>query len=308
MSAGERAESKRKQKTLLAAGREAKRLADTPGPVTQDNLGAVAHAPRGLKNWSSKGTAVRSATKLAVDEKVAAARVSFLPTPAQSSVFTHARPTSSTNASIAAASAAAAAKGALRLPQLVIASYMGAVMGVQLVADRLPTAPGSSYASTSNNDAHAHDDDDDDDDVKVKEEGETKDLIDSSSTSGPTPTSTRVKKATFRSRFSNAEAHVGSVRSLAASSTGNVFVSGGQDEIIRVYDMKKLKEFGTLHRHEGSVNVMKMFSDSHLVSAGGDGKVLIWTSTNWTCLSLLRGHKYVCLSPFYLPSYIINGL
>jgi WD40 repeat protein len=47
------------------------------------------------------------------------------------------------------------------------------------------------------------------------------------------------------------EAHNGSVKALAATANGRVLVSGGSDETIRIYDTRRMVEFGTLHRHQG---------------------------------------------------------
>ena len=48
-------------------------------------------------------------------------------------------------------------------------------------------------------------------------------------------------------------AHVGPVKCVAASSCGGFVVSGGVDETIRIYDTKKLVEYGALHRHRGFI-------------------------------------------------------
>jgi hypothetical protein len=80
------------------------------------------------------------------------------------------------------------------------------------------------------------------------------------------------------------DAHIGSVRCVASSHGGKWLASGGSDENIRVYDMRKTKMFGVLHKHTSSVTSLEFFGDSHLISAAEDGSLLVWAAANWQCV------------------------
>eukprot|EP00954_Amorphochlora_amoebiformis_P011316 886012-Amorphochlora_amoeboformis.AAC.2 len=46
---------------------------------------------------------------------------------------------------------------------------------------------------------------------------------------------------------------------------------GSSDETIRIFDIARLKDYGTLYGHEGSINCLEFYQDSHLISGSGDG-------------------------------------
>lgn len=83
--------------------------------------------------------------------------------------------------------------------------------------------------------------------------------------------------------------HIQSIRCLARSK--RYLVSGSNDEHIRIYDLQKRKELGTLMQHEGSVTVLEFFDDKWLLSAGDDGKICLWRTKDWEVLGELKGHK-----------------
>lgn len=83
--------------------------------------------------------------------------------------------------------------------------------------------------------------------------------------------------------------HIQSIRCLAQSK--RYLVSGSNDENIRLYDLQKRKELGTLMQHEGNVTVLEFFDDKWLLSAGDDGRICIWRTKDWEVLGELKGHK-----------------
>ncbi|VVT51917.1 uncharacterized protein SAPINGB_P003256 [Magnusiomyces paraingens] len=83
--------------------------------------------------------------------------------------------------------------------------------------------------------------------------------------------------------------HIQSIRCLARSK--RYLVSGSNDEHIRIYDLQKRKELGTLMQHEGSVTVLEFFDNKWLLSAGDDGKICLWRTRDWEVLGELKGHK-----------------
>ncbi|ANB14884.1 Mak11p [Sugiyamaella lignohabitans] len=84
-------------------------------------------------------------------------------------------------------------------------------------------------------------------------------------------------------------AHTQSIRCLAQSK--RYLVSGSNDEHIRIYDLQKRKELGTLLHHSGSVTVLEFFESKWLFSAAGDGNICIWRCKDWEVLGELKGHK-----------------
>eukprot|EP00040_Diaphanoeca_grandis_P030037 m.176886 g.176886 ORF g.176886 m.176886 type:complete len:352 (+) comp31864_c5_seq2:163-1218(+) len=93
--------------------------------------------------------------------------------------------------------------------------------------------------------------------------------------------------ATFEARYSY-EAHVAGVTSLAIS--GKHLASGSSDEIIKIYDLAKQKEYGTLMEHQGTITCLEFFNQTHLLSGSEDGSIMVWDTTNWECLKVLKGH------------------
>lgn len=87
------------------------------------------------------------------------------------------------------------------------------------------------------------------------------------------------------------EAHIGNVRAVAGSASGQWLVSGGSDEAIRILNMATRREFGQLYKHNGAITCLRFFSDSHLFSASEDGLIMIWECVKWTQLAALKGHK-----------------
>lgn len=83
--------------------------------------------------------------------------------------------------------------------------------------------------------------------------------------------------------------HTQSIRCVATSK--RYLVSGSNDELIRIYDLQKRKELGTLLHHSGSITCLEFFKSKWLFSGGGDGKIFIWRTKDWEALAELKGHK-----------------
>ena len=89
-------------------------------------------------------------------------------------------------------------------------------------------------------------------------------------------------------------AHDGTVRALCLDGYDNAsLVSGGSDETIRVYNLKRHKEVGTLLEHKSAVTALAFFRGSHLLSGSADGAVCAWQVSEWLCLDSMRGHRCV---------------
>ncbi|CCH59914.1 hypothetical protein TBLA_0C00990 [Henningerozyma blattae CBS 6284] len=72
-------------------------------------------------------------------------------------------------------------------------------------------------------------------------------------------------------------------------------VSGSNDEHIRIYDLQKRKELGTLLAHQGSITGLK-FSKTEdnkskwLFSSSDDKNIIIWRVKDWENFGILKGH------------------
>ncbi len=69
------------------------------------------------------------------------------------------------------------------------------------------------------------------------------------------------------------------------------FASGGDDEVVNVFDAKKLVERGSLFGHKGTVNALSFsLASDILLSGGADGNVLLWKTKDWERIAMLQGH------------------
>lgn len=94
------------------------------------------------------------------------------------------------------------------------------------------------------------------------------------------------------------QAHSLSVKCLDISK--RYLVSGSNDEHIRIYDLQKRKELGTLLAHQGSITNLKFSkvsdqepkstSGKWLLSASEDNKIIVWRVKDWENFGTLKGH------------------
>ncbi|KAJ1852348.1 60s ribosome biogenesis protein mak11 [Coemansia sp. RSA 2703] len=84
-------------------------------------------------------------------------------------------------------------------------------------------------------------------------------------------------------------AHTGCIKAVSAG--GRFLASGSTDECIKLYDLKKRVELGTLHEHKGTITSLFFHGRSHLLSASEDGAICIFRTKDWEPLKVLRGHK-----------------
>lgn len=102
------------------------------------------------------------------------------------------------------------------------------------------------------------------------------------------------------------QAHTLSVKCLDIS--GRYLVSGSNDENIRIYDLQKRKELGTLLAHQGSITALKFSNRATedqesvavsekkartgkwLLSASEDHHVIVWRVKDWENFGTLKGH------------------
>lgn len=82
--------------------------------------------------------------------------------------------------------------------------------------------------------------------------------------------------------------HIQSIKCLASS--GRYLVSGSADENIRIYDLQKRKELGTLSHHSGTITALEFYKKKWLLTAGEDGKIFVLRTKDWEVLAELKGH------------------
>jgi protein MAK11 len=84
-------------------------------------------------------------------------------------------------------------------------------------------------------------------------------------------------------------AHTGCIRTVSVG--GHFLASGSSDEIIRLYDVKKRKEYGSLGgHHSGDITDIK-FHGKYMLSASDDQKINLWRTKDWEYLKTLKGHR-----------------
>jgi len=85
------------------------------------------------------------------------------------------------------------------------------------------------------------------------------------------------------------KSHCGPVRSLCSGS--KYVVSGGSDEICKIFDMTKRAEHGTLMHHEGTVSCLATHcATSHLLTASDDNSVAVVRMGSWQVEKTLYKH------------------
>ncbi|XP_060607988.1 p21-activated protein kinase-interacting protein 1-like [Ruditapes philippinarum] len=83
--------------------------------------------------------------------------------------------------------------------------------------------------------------------------------------------------------------HAGCVKCVAISGKG-VLASGSSDETIRLLNIKKQKELGSLVHHNGTVTSLE-FHKGFLFSTSEDKNLCLWKTFTWECLRTFKGHQ-----------------
>nr|XP_011450638.2 F-box/WD repeat-containing protein 7 isoform X3 [Crassostrea gigas] len=72
---------------------------------------------------------------------------------------------------------------------------------------------------------------------------------------------------------------------------GRTLASGGQDKLIKLWDMKTGKLLQTLRGHERGVWCLNFFTQTLLVSGSYDGTIKVWNMNNGSCCRTLIAHE-----------------
>ncbi|TPX34875.1 hypothetical protein SmJEL517_g02656 [Synchytrium microbalum] len=74
------------------------------------------------------------------------------------------------------------------------------------------------------------------------------------------------------------------------ASKRSYLATGSTDEHIKVFDLNRRREIGTLNPHSGAITRLQFFGKTHLVSSSEDGTIVIYRCKDWEVLKTLKGH------------------
>ena len=86
-------------------------------------------------------------------------------------------------------------------------------------------------------------------------------------------------------------AHVGCVRCLAISEEKRTLLSGGDDEVLRVYNLKSFRQIGEVAVRRGTITALSFCGNKHALVACDDGTVSTFRVSDWECVHVFGGHK-----------------
>ncbi|CDK28086.1 unnamed protein product [Kuraishia capsulata CBS 1993] len=121
------------------------------------------------------------------------------------------------------------------------------------------------------------------------------------------PTGQNTSEAVFQPIF-HFQAHSLSIKAIDVAK--RYLVTGSNDEHIKIYDLQKRKELGTLLEHNGTITVLRFSKENRglekeeedsekrvvhkdgkwLLSASEDGRIVIWGTKDWEKFGVLKGH------------------
>jgi protein MAK11 len=85
-------------------------------------------------------------------------------------------------------------------------------------------------------------------------------------------------------------AHTGYIKSI--SSCQRFLATGSTDETVRIFDLKKRKDYGTLALHSGSITCLEFYNSEFLLSAGEDGQLAFTRCKDWETLQKIKAHSH----------------
>jgi len=83
--------------------------------------------------------------------------------------------------------------------------------------------------------------------------------------------------------------HSGPVRCVAAGS--KYCISGGSDEVCKIYNMAEKNEHGTLMHHDGTITCAAIHETTHVLTASDDHSLAIVRTGNWQVEKTLYKHQ-----------------
>ncbi|WWC85548.1 uncharacterized protein L201_000412 [Kwoniella dendrophila CBS 6074] len=86
-------------------------------------------------------------------------------------------------------------------------------------------------------------------------------------------------------------AHLACVKAVAASKGGKWLATGSEDEFVKVWDLRRRKEVGSLSQHTGSITSLHFPTSSHLITTSADSTLSLFRTSDWALLKSLKGHS-----------------
>lgn len=87
-------------------------------------------------------------------------------------------------------------------------------------------------------------------------------------------------------------AHLSCIKAVASAPVGGRWLAtGSDDEIVKVWDLRKRKEVGGLSQHVGSITALTFPTKAHLLSASEDSTISLFRTKDWALLRSLKGHS-----------------
>lgn len=85
-------------------------------------------------------------------------------------------------------------------------------------------------------------------------------------------------------------AHTGCIKCI--SSCSRYLATGSTDETIRVFDLLKRKDIGTLTSHSGTVTALAFVGEDILASGAEDGNICLFRCRDWEEVRRIKAHKH----------------
>lgn len=93
----------------------------------------------------------------------------------------------------------------------------------------------------------------------------------------------------YASLLFNFESHSQAIRNVACSSTRYI-AAGGNDGSISIFDLKIMKNIGSLMQHEDGIEALEFYKDDYLISGSSDKTISLWRVSDWGHMKQLKGH------------------
>ncbi|PWY97057.1 WD40 repeat-like protein, partial [Testicularia cyperi] len=112
----------------------------------------------------------------------------------------------------------------------------------------------------------------------------------SSSSSAAAAAAERAFEVTLKPIFTF-PAHISSIRTVATAGADSKWLAtGGTDEIVKVWDLRKRREVGQLTGHEGTITSLVFASRTYLLTSSADANINLYRTRDWALLRTLKGH------------------
>ncbi|OHT14857.1 p21-activated protein kinase-interacting protein 1-like protein [Tritrichomonas foetus] len=104
----------------------------------------------------------------------------------------------------------------------------------------------------------------------------------------------------FTKLIFNFQPHDGAIRQLASSS--RYIASGGYDGAISLFDLKVMKNIGSLVQHDDCIESLAFFKNFYLISGSADKTICLWRISDWGHMKQLKGHTAALTSMAISPT------